>query len=283
MSRRFQLTLRYFRLVVAWFGLAALSMLSWGCAVNGPETRGTVVLPIRHEVAVSPMVIHANRKMASDDPVLVELMQRREDIADRLLLPPSDRPVEVYLFDDAEDYRWYLQRYYSALGDRRAIFVKEGERARVFSYWHERLAEDLRHELTHAYLHSVLDVVPLWLDEGIAEYFEVEPGERGFHAQHVFLLGQSQLDGDWRPDLNRLERMVDPAEMKQRDYAEAWLWVHYLIEAGPDTRRLLQDYLTRPTDDPTADAGSLSTLVHAKFPDIESRLLKHLEVLVERL
>lgn len=283
MSTDLHLTFRFHCQPLAWLGLITLLIIASGCAVNGPETRGTVVLPFRHEVELPPLVIHANRRMASKDPVLAELMQRREDIADRLLLPPSDRLVEVYLFDDAEDYRWYLQRYYSTLGDRRAIFVKEGDRSRVFSYWHDRLAEDLRHELTHAYLHSVLDDVPLWLDEGIAEYFEVEPGERGFHAQHVFLLGQTQLDHDWRPDLQRLERMVDPAEMTQRDYAEAWLWVHYLVESGPETRRLLQDYLARPTDDSNPDSGRLSNVVGERYTDIEKRLVDHLEALVERL
>ncbi|GIT30210.1 MAG: hypothetical protein Ct9H300mP1_22560 [Planctomycetaceae bacterium] len=33
--------------------------------------------------------------------------------------------------------------------------------------------EDLRHEFTHGVLHSSLKRVPLWLDEGLAEYFEV--------------------------------------------------------------------------------------------------------------
>ena len=32
---------------------------------------------------------------------------------------------------------------------------------------------DLRHEATHALLHGSLPMVPLWLDEGLAKYFEV--------------------------------------------------------------------------------------------------------------
>ena len=43
----------------------------------------------------------------------------------------------------------------------------------VYTYWGDRIQQDLRHELTHALLHSVLKDVPLWLDEGLAEYFEM--------------------------------------------------------------------------------------------------------------
>ena len=45
----------------------------------------------------------------------------------------------------------------------------------VYTYWGDRIQQDLRHELTHALLHSVLKDVPLWLDEGLAEYFELPP------------------------------------------------------------------------------------------------------------
>jgi hypothetical protein len=45
----------------------------------------------------------------------------------------------------------------------------------VFAYRGEDFETDLRHECTHALLNAALPVVPLWLDEGLAEYFEVLP------------------------------------------------------------------------------------------------------------
>ena len=42
-------------------------------------------------------------------------------------------------------------------------------RLTVYAYWGDRVAEDLRHEVTHGYLHTMVPHVPLWLDEGLAQ------------------------------------------------------------------------------------------------------------------
>ena len=55
----------------------------------------------------------------------------------------------------------------------------------VYTYWGNRIQQDLRHELTHAILHSVLKDVPLWLDEGLAEYFEVPHGWKGVNPSNT--------------------------------------------------------------------------------------------------
>ena len=67
----------------------------------------------------------------------------------------------------------------------------------------------------------------------------------------------------WQPDLKRLERLRSAVDMKQRDYAESWAWVHFLLETDPDSRQLLRDYLRgarrprlrRPTSGPRSGAA----------------------------
>ena len=46
------------------------------------------------------------------------------------------------------------------------LFVKRDGRLMVYTMWSPRVGEDLRHEVTHGYLHSVVRGLPLWLDEG---------------------------------------------------------------------------------------------------------------------
>ena len=58
--------------------------------------------------------------------------------------------------------------------------MKEGGLAGVYAYRHDGSAVDLRHECTHALLHARLPMVPLWLDEGLAKYFEVPAEQRAF-------------------------------------------------------------------------------------------------------
>jgi hypothetical protein len=101
----------------------------------------------------------------------------------------------------------------------------------------------LRHEVAHGYLHSTIPNLPLWLDEGLAEYFEVGRGRRGVNQPHVdYLLGQLAL-GAWRPNLVRLEQLALAGDMTQLDYAESWLWVHYLLESPEAPPGLLPEYL----------------------------------------
>ena len=122
----------------------------------------------------------------------------------------------------------------------------------VYAHWQDRIAEDLRHETTHGYVHAVAGNVPLWLDEGIAEYFELPKSDRRVHREHVDRLAGKLLEGTWQPDLQRLEACVDAGLLTQDHYAEAWCWVHWLLETSAERRAVLQDMLTETRRDPAA-------------------------------
>jgi hypothetical protein len=113
----------------------------------------------------------------------------------------------------------------------------------VYAHWSDRVAEDLRHEVAHGYLHAVAPGLPLWLDEGLAEYFEVPRGRGGLNQPHVDLLVDLIQHNGWKPDLARLEQLTDIAQMDQQSYAEAWAWAYLLLETGPEHREALTAYL----------------------------------------
>ena len=48
---------------------------------------------------------------------------------------------------------------------RRAIFVETDAQLAVYAHWGPHVAEDLRHETAHGYLHSSTSHLPVWLDE----------------------------------------------------------------------------------------------------------------------
>ena len=75
--------------------------------------------------------------------------------------------------------------------------------------------------------------LPLWIDEGLAEYHEVPRGTHGFHPQHMAELNKLAKEGRWKPDIRRLEEFRSPAEMTETDYAESWAWMHWLLETEP--------------------------------------------------
>ena len=249
----------------------------FGCATpNRP-----VELPSTDTFDREQLKIHSDIQLPRRHRLLDDLTARRRDIAERLLLPMSDEPINVYLFDDEERFRKYLRQNYPSFPDRRAFFVKSDTDLKVFAHWGDFVAEDLRHEVTHGYLHSVIPSLPLWLDEGLAEYFEVPRGRNGFHRDHIIYLTGLARSNDWEPDLQRLESLTDPRELSQRDYAESWLWVHYLMETQPALRRLIQDQLARLRM--TGDAKDLSLYVSEFAEDPSTELMAHLVTLADTL
>jgi hypothetical protein len=113
----------------------------------------------------------------------------------------------------------------------------------VFTRWGEEVVVDLRHEVTHGCLHASLKGLPLWLDEGLAEYYEVPSTAAGWNNGHAINLAARHAAGDWRPHLERLESLDRPGDMQQADYAEAWAWTYWMLHGSPEVRAVLGEYL----------------------------------------
>ena len=145
----------------------------------------------------------------------------------------------------------------------------------VYAYWGDRVAEDLRHEVTHGYLHTMVPHLPLWIDEGLAEYFEVPRGQGGLNAPHLTLLLEAGRQRGWVPDMRRLERVTMPAAMSQQDYAEAWAWMHFLLDSTPQRAELLRNHLARIRI--TGTAPPLSEVLEAVEPLAPQQLVAHLQ------
>jgi len=200
-------------------------------------------LPDRTEVIAGQLVIHADFPLAEQHRLIRELDAMRADVSQELGLPISDEPVHLYLFENPQAYDTFVARRFPSFPARRAFFVETDTTLSVYAAWQDRVAEDLRHETTHGYVHAVVPTVPLWLDEGIAEYFERPRSDKGVHQEHVAHLAGRLIEGTWQPSIDRLEALHAAGEMSQDHYAEAWAWVHWLLRTTPERREILQDYL----------------------------------------
>jgi hypothetical protein len=223
--------------------LGATVVIALAGCVTFDAKLSSPALPTRYDVALDQLVVHSNFELPSQHRLLQELDAQRTDLSNRLALPVSDEPIYVYLFADAERYTEFIGRHYPEFPQRRAFFVETDTRLVVYAHWGDRVAEDLRHEVAHGYLHSVVQNLPLWLDEGLAEYFEVPRGTHGLNRPHVDELAALLKERRWAPNIRRLEALRTPAEMSQLEYAEAWAWVHWMLETHPRSRQILQTYL----------------------------------------
>lgn len=235
-----------FLLLLVAPGIAVLP----GCAAPWKRPQSE---PLSDYVIVrDQLVVHSDFPLPSEHRVLEDLSARRADLSRRLGLPPGGEPIHVHLFQDADRFAEFMGVFYPQFPSRRAFFVQTDTRLEVYAHWGDRVAEDLRHEVTHAYLHAAVPGVPLWLDEGLAEHFEVARGQQGVNRPHIHRLLVRLEKRTWEPDLVRMEGLDGTPELTQDDYAEAWAWVHFLLHSRPENTELLHAYLAELRRDGTA-------------------------------
>ena len=218
-------------------------------------------LPVAHSLRTTGFIVQSDFRIADNAPIIQELETLKQQIGQSLQLPAQRDPVVVYLFSDESGYRSYMEKTWPALPQRRAYFIGTSRELAVYSFHGPGVEEDLRHELTHGLLHASLKTVPLWLDEGLAEYFEVRGTNVGEpHHDHLRTLRKT-LSSGWRPSLAELEGITDFQKMTQRDYAESWAWVHYLLHSHSQGESVLQNYIAglRDSEAPGAMADLLGT------------------------
>jgi hypothetical protein len=257
---------------LAPLGLAPLLLaLVLGCATTRHQR---ISLPAKHSVKSDQLLVVSDFKLPKDHHLIQDLMTLRKQVSETLDLPLGSKQVMVYLFSNELEYTQYLQATFPGYPPRRAYFIQTpGKELAVYTWWGEKIQEDLRHEFTHGLLHASLQGVPLWLDEGLAEYFEVAgptPGQVNVeHAQGL----ATALQNGWRPDMDRLESLEKVEDMRRPDYREAWAWVHYMLHGSDDTRQVLLDYLQDLRTN--AHPGSLHARLRTNCPDCDMRLVSY--------
>ena len=233
-------------------------------------------LPRKAVVRGNGWEIRSDVKLNKDSGVRTELDALRRRVEQTLRLPPSEREVVVYLFRDEDRYRETMAERYPDLPARRAFFIGTPGELAVYAFYGDRVGEDLRHECTHGLLNAALGEVPLWLDEGLAEFFEVDPSDpRLVNTEHAQRLARSLADG-WRPDLRRLEQLDTVSEMQRADYQESWAWVHWLMST-PEGRDVLDQTLQSQR---SPQPQRLSEVLARSIPAAEARLTSHIAGLV---
>jgi hypothetical protein len=258
--------------------LLCIAVLSTSCT-SLPDAPATLpdaqwTLPDRYSIVRDQLMIHGDFPLAPQHRLIEELVGRRHDLVRELQLPVVGEPIHVYLFENAKRFHEFMRTYHPNFPPRRAFFIETDTRLIVYAYWGDRVADDLRHEVVHGYLHSATPNLPLWLDEGLAEYFEVPRNRGGLNQMHVDRLRILVQQGQWRPDLRRLERLDSPFEMTQDDYAEAWAWVDFLLGAGPELRGLIPGYLAALRRDGRAEP--LSFALGPSLGNTEQALVAHI-------
>ena len=243
--------------------LSALGCTMWSTQLASAPTDFVDDVPLR---------IEADFDLQDNSQVLQETRNLKMELRDDLGIPFSNQDIHVRIFRDPNTFAQFTRQHFPQLNGRRALFVVEGGQYYVYAIWSDSILADLRHELTHAYLNSSVGTLPLWLDEGLAEYYEVV-GVRGrMNREHLPWLNDGLKNQSWQPNLERLAAISRPEQMSGTDYAESWLWLHYLMLNQRTT--IVRDYLAARHQRKVVDPIPLQ--IRSKIPDAEEKLTKHL-------
>ena len=262
MAARFNTTLVWCcNALLGWATLVLLTDLGVGDQRRWPS-----------EQQRGPFSFHADFPLESQTSLLAEVSALQADLHETLGIGPPQEPIHFFWFARKSTYRDYLSLYFQDVPHRRALYIKRAGPGMVFAYEQANFAEDVRHESTHALLHSVLPMVPLWLDEGLAEYFEVPASKRSSGHTHLVSIRWANRFRS-PPSLERLEQIVEMQELGSTEYRDAWSWVHFLLHGPPAAENALRSYLHE------LQAGIVPEPISARLrralPNLEQRYVDH--------
>jgi tetratricopeptide (TPR) repeat protein len=161
----------------------------------------------------------------------------------RLLGRPKIRgsaKARVYLFSGKAGYERYAQDALGGAPSHTAgLYSPEVKQLLIWNLeTRDLMMRTVRHEGFHQYCDRMWRDAPLWLNEGLAEYFET-----------VRIVNGSWSTGEKRKDhldaLASLERLSDYFSRDaakfyaepERSYAQAWALVHFMLHGGPEPRK----------------------------------------------
>ena len=224
------------------------------------------------EFQAGQFLCHADFSLETHKPLLNSMPDLEQELIRLLGLRPSRDLIHVFLFHNKSTYQGYVKQYFPEAPSRKALFIKDRGLGMVFAYEGDEFEVDLRHECTHALLNAALPVTPLWLDEGLAEYFEVDASQRADGHPHQKYVKWNAYLGQ-TPRLEDLEQVREVSQMTRTRYRQAWAWVHFLLHGPPEAREELQRFLADLQA--LTPPGLLSRRLRHRLPDLDTRFADH--------
>ena len=224
------------------------------------------------EYLAGQFICHADFALAPYRGLLDSIPEHQRDLWQVLGIQPSREPIHLFLFQKKASYQTYIKHYFPDVPSRKALFIKGRGPGMVFAHIGDGFEEDVRHECTHALLNAALPVVPLWLDEGLAEYFEMPTEKCAYGNPHLAFVKWNARLGQV-PRLESLERVGDLNEMGRTRYRQAWAWVHFMLHGPPEARDELRRFLA--DIQALTPPGQLSQRLRQRVPDLEQQFATH--------
>lgn len=230
---------------VAWAGLLALGSL----LVAGPAAaaRNDTAGWLRLETEGFTYFSNAGKSKTKAIAHELEIFRAAAGRVFPALADQGIDPTAVYLFNSEKSFRSYatereVMGFFTGLPRRGNFIAANVGAVEPFPI--------IYHEYVHHLLRSNFPGVPLWLNEGLAAYFETFRVERGRAKLGLAHRGlASHLRNEPWMSLSEVLRVTNGSEAYRdpeasRGFrAQAWVLTRYLLEAKPDRGERTYDFL----------------------------------------
>jgi hypothetical protein len=174
-------------------------------------------------------------------PIWEQLADVSTELDATLGIRTNGADVQVILFRDHSSYLRYLSPRLPQCRNRKALYYRNGEVSQIYAYQSRSLMVDLRHEMTHVLVHQHLPYAALWLDEGLAEFFEETPSARESTSRISTVRWRARTGRV--PSLKGLEAIPKAEAMGEDEYRDSWAWVSFFMSHSERSRTVLKDYV----------------------------------------
>ncbi len=228
------------------------------------------------QIRSTPFHFHSDSPLRDIDSIVAEIQALPQQLRDHLAIKPRVELIHIVVMDTDETFQRYMHHYFPQAPVRRALFIKDRGPGIVFAYRNAEMLVDLRHECTHALIQDRLPELPLWMDEGIAEFFEVKADGNFFHPTHAeSIRWQTRLG--YVPSIIDLEKIDDVGQMGSENYRDSWAWIHFLLNNSQSSRDALLGYL-HDMESGTA-AGLFSHRMQRAIPNWRDEFINYYQCL----
>jgi hypothetical protein len=202
-----------------------------------------------------------SQRMCFEAANLLEKFYTKFDLHLRHVPQQEKRVFRVFLFSGRAGYDAYTK---DLIGhEKKNTAGLYSRMVKQLLIWNlpdlESMMRTVRHEGFHQYFDRLASETPVWLNEGLAEYYEGSKLVKGawsdgeIQPQHLETLAKKGLVP--LKEFLRIRPAVFYGEETARaSYAEAWAFVHFLQSSGPENKKVFDRLLdaliagTKPSD-----------------------------------
>jgi len=167
---------------------------------------------------------------------------------------PLPVPTHVYVFDSRKELQPFLPVRNGRVASLGGFFHHDGDVndiALALEGYDQSVAV-VFHEYTHLLVRNAAKSIPVWLNEGLAEYYStygLESGGMRAHIgrpipHHVELLRERFIPLSQLIAVDTASALYDEGERRSIFYAEAWALTHYLMIEMPKGPLAINTYVT---------------------------------------